>query len=759
MLSKIKRVKGLGLVFSDYTWNDGLAAFKNVNLVYGWNGCGKTTLTRLFDHLGGSREEGVEFELETSTGELVTQSDGFEHPVRVFNQHYIQRNLRVLEAQAERIAVILGEESQDLLDKIAANELVLNGVPGDPEKPGLIFQLRLDQQQLGREATRYDRLFTEAARSIGLAGSRRSYRSPNAKDDFSALESSTVLSRDELETKLGILRQDELEEIPLVRWPLVASSGDNSRSAREETTHDVAASIAAEAVPLGSLIPEAVVLARLAENPDIAEWVEHGRRLHEQHDSSVCEYCGGAFSPTRIRELALHFSGEDEALKAQLDTLTTASRALYAALDRWDVPDGARLYPDLRERYSEAEGLFRAAQAALLTEVTAIGKALVRKRSATQSVVTMPNAPNVAGLQFALDSLNEVLHHHSERTRAFAKVKNEAFSDVKKHYLSDIMEEVKALSSSQAMLEGSIKQSEADIQALKEELASYRSRVSSAHKACDLLNKHLESFLGRAELRFRPEPLDEPEVTAFGIYRGDQPATHLSEGEKTAIAFTYFVVHLADGNVAPGQGIVVIDDPISSLDTNSLYQAFAFLKGAVRETLQVFVFTHSFDFLKLLLNWRNYDKPRTGYYMLTNKIVAGARRAEIAPMDRVLRDHETEYHYLFKRLKQLQSEQDGTITAAYPVPNMARKLWDSFLMFRVPNSGSPHAKSEVLKAAGYDAQKLDAIYKFTNDQSHITGAGFDPSLVPETLNALAAIFEMMQACAPEHYAILDASIQ
>lgn len=50
MLTKINRLKGLGLVFSDFSWDNTTTAFKEVNVIYGWNGCGKTTLTRLFDH-------------------------------------------------------------------------------------------------------------------------------------------------------------------------------------------------------------------------------------------------------------------------------------------------------------------------------------------------------------------------------------------------------------------------------------------------------------------------------------------------------------------------------------------------------------------------------------------------------------------------------------------------------------------------------------------------------------------------------------
>lgn len=95
----------------------------------------------------------------------------------------------------------------------------------------------------------------------------------------------------------------------------------------------------------------------------------------------------------------------------------------------------------------------------------------------------------------------------------------------------------------------------------------------------------------------------------------------MSEGEKTAIAFVYFTIHLTDQDFNIDSGIVVIDDPISSLDSNSLFQAFSFLKNSVKNSSQVFILTHNFDFLKLLLNWlKHYPKNKGGkeFYMIKN---------------------------------------------------------------------------------------------------------------------------------------------
>ena len=59
----------------------------------------------------------------------------------------------------------------------------------------------------------------------------------------------------------------------------------------------------------------------------------------------------------------------------------------------------------------------------------------------------------------------------------------------------------------------------------------------------------------------------------------------------------------------------------------------------------------------------------------------------------------------------------------------------------------------------FDEMKLTAIYKFTNDLSHLTGKGFDPALVPETQKNVRYLLEMMDKVFPEHYEILLESIK
>ena len=764
MLSKINRIKDLGLVFSDFSWKSEVEAFRDFNLIYGWNGCGKTTLTRLFDYLTKPTLEGTTYEVEDTDGTKFSRGIPFPTPIRVFNQDYIQNNVRLLESTANSISLLLGETNQKLVDQIEKDEQELNGDPEDSQSVGQIKERENCAKDKKQKEKDNDTAFTDIARTIGAAlantgSASRTYRAPQAKADFSNLVEATLLSDEELDGYVLALKQDMLPEIDTITIPKVGEA--DRRDALE-----VAKSCASVAKSLCEKTVETEVIARLAEHPDISDWVETGLNLHKHHLSESCEFCGNTLPAERLTQLAKHFNDADGKLKAEIEDVLVQLRQVLSSIRNCSVPDAARIYTESREAYLAATTEIETAKVALGNQISELGKELSAKKSKTTVPVSLDAVIDTSAFAESIATANLLIAAHNQKTKEFTEVQEVSANAIKKHHLSSIFDEVRDRANAIADLEKELEVREADITTIRKRITAARKEVSSAHAACDQINEKLRTFLGRDELSFEPllEAVEDEDgnpleaVTGYRIMRNDTPARYVSEGEKTALAFIYFVVHLSDGQFQKANGIVVIDDPISSLDSNSMYQAFSFLKNAVLSCKQVFVVTHNFDFLKLLLNWRKSvrrSEGRTGYYMIKNHIRGNTRHATIEPMDKELLEYESEYHYLFKRLKEMQAAQDGSIMQAYPVPNIARKVWDTFLMFQVPSGASPYKKMADLKDDGHDRQKLDAIYKFTNDQSHITGAGFDPSLVPETQKVLGELFEMMESIAPKHFKVLD----
>lgn len=286
------------------------------------------------------------------------------------------------------------------------------------------------------------------------------------------------------------------------------------------------------------------------------------------------------------------------------------------------------------------------------------------------------------------------------------------------------------------------------VEALEARIRDNRLKISNSHQAAKDLSEKLASFLGRDDLKF------EAEGEGYRIMRFGRAAKRLSEGEKTAITFLYFVVSLDDQDFELEDGIVVIDDPISSLDSSSVYQAFSYLKNAVKDAKQIFLLTHNFEFLKLLLDWLGYGSQKEkSYWMLHCTSTGGTQReAELKPLDKILLENKNEFTYLFKILSEFKS--DGTVANAYPIPNIARKILESFLE-QHSTGRSFHKKLENLK---FDETKKAALYKYTNDLSHPTLSGLDPALIGETQTNVKHLLEMIEEIAPVHFRALTDTI-
>lgn len=746
MIKKVLKIKNLG-VFTDFSWDTHLSEFKRFNLIYGWNGCGKSTLAHLFSilNVGTSKKyPSVEYEIEVNDTKIKS-TQSVQDIIRVFDQDYILNNIKLLEGKASSI-YILGEENKVLAEQIEKDEKTLESRKTETQK------LQAKKETLAKQRGKQ---FTAIAStiSVSIGGNlSRTYRKPDAEKKFKLLEFKKVLSEDKLSECHLVLKQQQKESVLQIVIPTMRL--DKTDVPIEEVINNIL-------VKSGELLKKSIeieIVERLKANPDISEWVEQGVAIHNLHKSEVCEYCQNIISEQRNTNLKNHFNKEDQGLKLELNNLLDQLRQIYTIVEAIQPIDKANLYTELQTSFQMATKDFRSTKKALLSEITLFADELKTKKKMTTEQMDLNKTIDFEKLNATIDSLNIVLKRQNANTEAFTTKKQEATEKIEMHYLSSIFDDIqkidletKEIDINLAKLQNGDKDEQDPVCLSTEELQlridNNKSTISSEHKACSQINTHLKRFLGRDELIF------EVEKEGYAIKRNDQVAYNLSESEKTAIAFIYFIIHLRDQNFDITKGIVVVDDPISSLDSNSIFQAFSLLKNSVKNAHQVFILTHNFDFMRLIINWLKNAKVEERFLMINNRFVNTKRYANIEELDKLLLDHESEYHYLFKRLYMFKS--DGTIESVYDIPNLARKVLDTFLMFMVPSSESQYKKMERIK---FDENKKTSIYKFTNDKSHITGKGFDPSLVQETQTNVSLLLEMIKNVFPDHYSALEDSI-
>lgn len=741
MLTRIRKIKGLG-VFDNYTPPADFPAFGRYNVVYGENGAGKTTLSRLLGCLEAGEHSDhpeLEFTIESNSGQL-NRGSNYARRVRVFNSDFVEANIGRLDGPLRHI-LILGEENKEIAAELKAEMATRD-------------QRRQRLAELGPALAKVEadkgKLFSAIAKTIGEATSGatlRSYRKPDAQTAYAKLQTTTPLTDSELEAHRATVRQEVMAAIGEVPVPEVAIG-----CGRAMSVLDHAEGAAARARVLTQRSAQSAVIERLVDNPDISTWVEAGVGVHAAHDRGRCEYCDQTMPAERLRALADHFSIEDQRLKDEIEAERADLKVTMEALQRFSLNDRSAFYSELREAWGEIGEKLGLAIATLWKELEAIDGVLAEKLTQRTRAYEVDVISDVAPCQDALRELAEIASRHDAKTAGFDKARDDARSAIEAHYLLSIRDQVTEFDMDMAGLQaeidllnnGGVALADArSLGAIEQSIIEKQTKVSSSHAGGEGLTNHLKQFLGRTDLRF------ESGVDGYRVLRRGKPAKRLSEGEKTAIAFLYFLVQLKDQDFDLAEGVVVVDDPISSLDASAIYQAFSFLKNETQGAKQLFILTHNFEFLRLLLNWiKNTPKSITkSYSMVLCAENADGRSARLAQLDKLLIDHATEYHYLFKVLHTFKS--DGTILGCYHVPNIARKVLETFLDFHVPSNRSLYQKLDETR---FEPHKKTAIYKFSNDLSHHTGKAFDPALVAETQKNVTYLLELIETVAPLHYA-------
>ena len=489
------------------------------------------------------------------------------------------------------------------------------------------------------------------------------------------------------------------------------------------------------------------VIESLSRDPELATWIFEGLKKHKDRNVTTCLFCGQYIPPDRMSALEAHFNDEYERLQQSLDAESKAVSRLIESAGAISTPDKARFYDDLSDEYklclAEFQNDVRLVQAALSKLAQALERKKAKPFEAQQLGVSVSRVTPKS-----LDRANEIIDKHNKACDVFSERVEEARRKLECDLVASELDEYRRLLKAVEDAKITFQSKEKENDKLKLEFTKLAMQMVKHREPAEELNRDICSYLGHDELRV------EVKDTGYQISRQGEVAEELSEGETTAIALLYFLKSLSAQSFELQNGIVVLDDPVSSLDSNALFSAFGFIKERTQHAKQLFVLTHNFTFFRQVRNWfyhlkgqhkKKINKRPARFYMLDCIMNGQGRCASIHWLDPLLEQYESEYHYLFCRVyRAAMDEINGGLGGYYMLPNMARRVLEAFLSFRQPKKASLRTQ---LEAVDFDENKKVRIIRFLHTHSHLGQVGepeHDLSVLGESRAVLKDMLGFME---------------
>lgn len=760
MILNIQKIKNFG-IFQDCN-NSGVQNFGKYNLIYGWNGSGKSTLSTLFESQEKKSKPvkfaSAEFTVNCENNISITHNTHSISTLKIhtFNQNFIKENID-WDNSIKSILLVAKEK----IEERKQLEQLKDRQQKDNEK------YQKEQSEITRLETELSKFKTDTARYI-----KTSLQSIDTSDryylNYDRRKFETFIGNNEINIKIDSSILSDADRIkatnsakpnkePKISFTQAEIDGETFDKAKQRLEDLLKTSAANQTIK------------RLVDNSDINKWVSDGLELHKKHEAQSCEFCGCEITKIRIEEIEAHFSDEYKKFKERLASADQWLKDRYVNLNV--LPTETSLYKEFQEEYKEKVSVLNTATETVNKEIKKWHEVLKNKidnpfdksflvDSISESLITNFNQ--------AVKSVKDIIEKHNNKTDNFEKETKKSKEQLELHYAAtevksfDYDGKIKAIEEKQK----SNKNLSETIETQKKEIKNLEDSLSNEGIGAEQFNKSLHKFIGRSEisLRFNKDKRGYEIIrNNTGVHDGN-----LSEGEKTAIAFVYFITKLTENNNKINKAIVVVDDPVSSFDSNHLFHAYSFLRHQCDDAKQLFVLTHNFTYFKLVRDWfygKNKNRanrkppqdPNAFFYTIESSS-SNPRYSKLANADSSLVDYNSEYHYLFSKLFNFKENTSLNREEAFLTANLSRKLLESFFSFKYPKNRSDLSQLLEVAVNGCSSTTPDIkekIYRFINKYSHsnVIEINEDSSenLMGETYSVIGDIFRWIEEVDSVHY--------
>jgi len=687
------------------------------NYIFGSNGTGKTTIGRIIA------------DSAFNANCQCTWKNGTQLEVRVLNRDFVEKSFDQL-----RGVFTLGETQKDTLEKIkvangecdreseklAGLEKNLNGEDGSGGKSGDLGKAESNlQEKCWAQKQKHDAKLQEA-----FAGNRNDAKKFKAKVlEEEKSNTAELKALADLEKRAGTI----FGEAP-TKEPAIAVLNPMALLAHES------AAILKKKVIGKTDVDIAAMIQRLSNS----DWVRQGLPYFKAN-GQACPFCQQVTTEAFAASLNEYFDDAFEADSKAIDKI-------LAEYERDTVAVQAKIDEaiSLPGKFLDVE-ILKGKKALLDQRIRSNKQKLGQKKKEPSLVIELEPLNDVVDAICALTATaNAEIAKHNEMVSNLATEKQTLVAEVWRYVLNELDIDLRQYHENKTKLSGAIagiekskKETAERIRAKEVVIRDLEKLTTSIEPTIDAINGILARFGFDS---FKLAVADDKKHYKLVRLDGKDALKTLSEGEKTFVVFLYFYSLLKGSTDETGMTasrVVVLDDPISSLDSDVLFIVSSLIKEICEETQaktglikQVFILTHNVYFHKEV----TYNSKRPASGVLKDESFWTVRKyGQHSKLERhTFNPIKTSYELLWMELRNLETPNPR-------VENTLRRIIEHYFTIL----GSINRDDICDKFEGQDKLICKSLFSWINAGSHsvFDDAHMTPIDPSRYLDVFSAIFK------------------
>ena len=711
-------------------FNDG-----RINIFYGRNYSGKSTYSKIFQSIElkqlPEKYEKIDFEVKLANHRIIKSNEiGSELPIdcKVFNQRFIDDNIYLHnDNKLNSFQISIGSDTNETLKKI--EDIRLNELKPRNEK---LSQIELDitekQQKTKISKDSLDsKLRTTASKIKNLKNPSvvvgNKYDIRDIKEEFEKYSAHfPILPLQDDEKAVAELEKNvEQAKIRILekninkpqKIDLVSFDKNFNFTLFLENTKKL----------LSKVVSVSNILDEYKDSPDKINWIKHGVDIHGDNPEK-CVFCGNSIDSDLIKNLKLAFSDELRSLENELLLQNNRIKSEIQKLDaipninkedyfKDSVSDIQNINKDIENNTDNRKRVLEILES----------KISEKQRDIFSKIeINDLNWIDFSEIQVEINSLYDDTIKQIEQ---FEDRKTKSLDFLRRYYIvkefpvpefTKLSQEVDQLQEDMEKINLEQKILNEEKEKFEKDISELEGSLKSESEAVKRINMILQNSLAHSEMSLKS--VDDEEGIYFEVSRNEERAYNLSEGEKSLIAFAYYITRLESlSTEEKSKTILFIDDPVSSLDENNIFYIYnlIFCLLEKKEFLQYFLSTHNLDFLK----YTNRFSNKKDYYLI-EKIKEAENipsKSYIKNLPNYLSNKVTEFVFLFEQIYRVatEDEDENNFSVFYNFPNNGRKFIETLLYFKYPDYKTNNDNKIINYFGGENAPFIQRI---NNEYSH-----------------------------------------